>query len=721
LIPDDVIQKVRERANVTEIVGEIVTLKRAGASLKGLCPFHGEKTPSFVVNPQQGTYHCYGCQAHGDSLTFLKETQNLNFPEAVKALALRVGVDVPEDRPIRPEVRKERAQKKALKDRLFDVQEQLTQWYELTLQRSSVAKGYLKEREITPNATTTFRLGWASDDVGYFLRWMNDHKILLEDLVTLGVVIPYDTDQPDRRGDPRLNGGRLRFRNRIMCPIFDIRDRVVGYSGRVINPQQKIAKYLNSPETPIFVKGDHLFGVKTARVAMRSNQVTDLILCEGNLDVISLWQAGFPNTVAAMGTALSERQATLITRLTNAVICVMDGDSAGQKAAFKSLPVLLSQGLNVRGKPLPSEQDPDSFIRTYGAVSFKDWLKDAPPLLLVKLNTLLNEYPRDPIGQAAIVKELIPLVRLISDEHQRPLFLDVMAKSIGVERAYLSQLLVQTYSDQSDGQNDHEVRQEYFGQAANQDSSISNGSLDEQQRYSVPNRAKKYRNTKSNQRFDKNHERPWWANVALQRGTGKTRPRVFGDHPTGEVDIKLKPAPQPPASLTASKDDLSLKASLFGYEREAVSTLFYSPALLDLFLERGGASYFSRTGIQEFLLSLKSERDEGKFSTGEAFFNLEQDRSLVAALKDCIAHPPIQNDKIDSERALNDLIKRLKRGQLQLQLQTIVQELKQLSLTTVSQNTDAEAVTGQRRATLLESYQTTQSLLQELIPSPKSS
>ena len=741
MIPDEIIQKVRESANIAEVVGEIVTLKRAGASLKGLCPFHGEKTPSFVVNTQQGTYHCFGCQAHGDSLTFIKETQNLNFPEAVRALALRVGIEVPEERPLRPEARKAKAKKLALEERLFDIQEHLTQWYSLNLNRSSIALNYLNERQIKSESAQAFRLGWASDDVAHFVRWMNEHEVALSDLEILGVVIPFDPEQPNRRGDQRLNGGRLRFRNRLMCPIFDMRDRVVGYSGRVIRKDTKAPKYLNSPETPLFTKSEHLFGLKTARVAMRSTHIKDLILCEGNLDVITLWQVGFPNTVAAMGTALSERQAQIIKRLSTSVTCVMDGDQAGQKAAFKSLPILLAQGLDVRGKPLPNDQDPDSFIRTYGSTSFREWLSYAQPLLLVRLESLIHEHRQDPIGQAAIVKELIPLVSLIADEHQRPLFLDVISKAIQVDRSYLSNLLVKTLEhkrsqlteEQSspyhrqNTQNNHEPNNYGYPDEFYDEYPSNDFTRFEDQR-KTPFGAKQLgqssrKNIKRKKKLSSSqtlsHDRPWWTKVTIQRGADKVRPRQFGDRPSGEVEIKLAPIPQPPKPLQSSAELEEQISPLNGYEREAISTLFYQPELLDSFLERGVGDCFSHSGVYEFLMSLKHEKDTGKFSTGEIFLKECPDLTLVTVLKECIAHPPLQNDKIDPKRNLNEIIRRLKQGKLQLKLQRITHELK--TLPAQGQNDDFSIEQETYRADLLKSYQETQTLLQQLLQSRQSS
>lgn len=764
MIPDEVIDQVRARADILEIVGETVQLKRAGAAYKGLCPFHGEKTPSFTVNPHQGTYHCFGCQAHGDSLKFIRETQHLNFPEAVRALAARVGVEVPEDRAISPRQRKARAQKRALEDRLFDAQEKLTVWYEQLLTRSPAAQTYLRQRQISSEAASAFRLGWAPNDVGATVRWMHQHEISLRDLETLGVVIPYDPSTGYKRGDSRLDGGRLRFRDRLMCPIFDLRDRVIGFSGRVIDPQQKIAKYLNSPETPLFTKGNSLFGLKTARVAMSRQQSDDLILCEGNLDVVMLWQAGFPNSVAAMGTAVTETQATLLKRLTRSVICVMDGDAAGQKAAFKSLPILLSQGLDVRGRPLPQGHDPDSFIKEHGAASFRGWLKGAQPLILERLKVLLDEHPRDPIGQAKIASELVSLVSRVESEEQRPLFLDVIARELEVSRSYLSDLLLQAsatksqnpqarsahkgskraarpatyearggvrptqdapYLDSYEGGGPHEMMGDLEqlppeAYEAYGDSSPLNEPYDADQVSPHDQHSNQHRDQhRDHKRGSKKDERqrPWWTEVSIERGGGRAKPRRFGERPTGDAQLSIESAPEPPPRLHLSDQDIShgamtaeARALLSGYEREAVSFLFYHPELIERFLESDGGELFAHPEVKAFLMSLKAERDQGLFVSGELYLSQSTQESIVAVLRDCIASPPPPEEKINAERKLGDLMRRLKRGRLQADLVSTTRELQLLSQETALDSAQLEEL----QAKLLARYQELQAHLNTL-------
>lgn len=717
MIPDEVIEQVRARADVLAVVGESVKLKRAGSSYKGLCPFHGEKTASFVVNPQQGTYHCFGCQAHGDALTFIRETRHLSFPEAVRALAAIVGIEVPETKPQTPQAQARRKEKKALEDRLFEAQDLLTSWYEQGLDRSSIAQAYLVERRITREAAKEFRLGWAYSDVGALVRWMEQAQVTLEELTQIGVVIPPDPEQPHKQGDARLNGGRLRFRNRLMCPIFDLRDRVVGFSGRVIDPQQKIAKYLNSPETPLFKKSEHLYGLKSARVAMARRQFNDLILCEGNLDVIALWQAGFPNAVAAMGTAITEQQSHVIRRMTQSVICIMDGDDAGQKAAFKSLPILLSQNLDVRGKPLPSGQDPDSFIRQFGASSFSEWLRDTQPLLLVYLDALLREYPQDPIGQAAILKLIIPLVRLIESDHQRPIFLDVIAERVGVDRRHLSDLILAQHSSILSRSQARPPQLKAQGTIkpsidVNPDEIHADEGYEFTERpYVVSDQpSRPYRTSRAVNRHhqgSQDQDKPWWTTVAFDRGTQRLRPRQFGSQPIGSAQIELSPTPQPPPQLAISfqADPTPLK----GYEKQAISLLFYHPELLTHFLEGEGDTLFRCEGVSAFLHSLRRERDEGVYLTGERFLQSATNSSLVASLRDCIAHPPHTDERIKPERALADLTVRLKRERLQSLLHEVSSALKSLLTSSMSEEDRTK-----QRDELTSRFQELQSKLNEL-------
>ena len=720
MIPDDVIQAVKERADILQVVGSLVTLKRAGATYKGLCPFHGEKTASFIVTPQSGTYHCFGCQAHGDSIRFLMESQHLKFPEAVRTLAAELGIPIPETRQLSSKEKRERQEKRSLSDRLFDLQERLTEWYCQSLARSDRARGYLQGREISRASAEAFRLGWASDDIAYFHQWMQKTEASLEDLQRLGVVIPYDEENP-KRGDARLKGGRLRFRNRLMCPIFDIQDRVVGFSGRVIDPHQKIAKYLNSPETPIFTKGHHLYGLKTARVAARKTQNKQLILCEGNLDVISLWQAGFPFSVAAMGTAVTEAQSRILKRLSGDLLCMMDGDAAGQKAAFKSLPILLGAQLNVRGRILPDGHDPDSFLQEFGVDSLRDWITEAEPLILTQLKTLAEEHPKDPIGNAAIIKQIIPLIQLIQDEQQRPLYLNEVARVLNVDRGYLTSQMILDFGTKSrkpslrtsatetkraqqyrpsvsTSQGEPQaVKADQFKSASEARASSSDHLEYGEEGYPllgvpIDDLYHGYEDERTHRQEDSWSDEQWWAKETMERAQNQRVKSKRSNHiVTGQIQIKLTPPARPPRRLAVNGDQVT---HLVGYEREALSLLFHSPELLSPFIEQDGHQWLSDTLLSEFVLSIQRELTESGYLSGEDFFKRYQQHPLISEIQDCLIAPPIQLKDRDRRKALESILQRLKRGRLQAQL---IEVCRRLSATPSPEPED--------RAQLLSEYQ----------------
>ncbi|MBM4290629.1 MAG: DNA primase, partial [Deltaproteobacteria bacterium] len=446
MISPDTLQIIKDRADILAVVGSEVRLKRAGGLYQGLCPFHQEKTPSFTVNPTQSTYHCFGCGEHGDSLKFLQKHRSLSFPDAVRALAALVGVEIVEERRGTPEQQRERKARQDRDTHLAELHAALVAHYRTALARSPQAQSYLKERGVSEEAAAAFELGWASDDVPLFYEWMTRVGASADDLADIGALRrPSAEDEPERagRGDARLNGCALRFRGRLMCPVFDPKGRSIGFSGRVIQAHSKAPKYLNTPETPLFTKGRSLYGLKTAREACRgaAGAAAPLIVCEGNLDVVSMWQAGFKKVVAPMGTALTPEQAQLMSRLSPTVISVMDGDSAGQKAAFKSLPVLLSAGLRVRAVVLPPSEDPDSFVRAYGPREMEALIAAAQPLLTLYLHSRVAALPRDAFGQAQAAREVLPLVAMIADPYERPLFLDEVAQVVGVDRLYLTRQL----------------------------------------------------------------------------------------------------------------------------------------------------------------------------------------------------------------------------------------------------------------------------------------
>lgn len=430
MIADEIIQEILERTDIVQLVGGTVDLRKAGTVYKGLCPFHDEKTPSFIVTPVRRTYHCFGCQAHGDAIRWMIEHESQSFPEAVRSLAAACGVEVPEARQESPEQRAARERKKSLAERLLGAQDKVAAFYTETLfgPDGGRARSYLESRGITRRTAEAFRLGWAGRDKIAFARFIADAEVSRDDLHALGILLP-----PDEGWDPDrpLHGGYLRFRERLMFPIVDIRGEVTGFSGRILDAQAKAAKYVNSPETPVFTKGDQLYGAFTARHAAR--RAGRLVLVEGQVDVVMLWQAGLEGAAASMGTALTPKQVRLVKRLGEQVVAVMDGDAAGAKAAFASLLPFLDEGLAPRAVMLPQGEDPDSFVRACGVETFLKMVDQAPPLLDLYIDRVGAAHPNDPPGRADALRELAPALARLTDEVTAGLYRKRVCEVLDVE------------------------------------------------------------------------------------------------------------------------------------------------------------------------------------------------------------------------------------------------------------------------------------------------
>lgn len=430
MIPEEVIQDVLERTDIVRLVGATVDLRKAGTVYKGLCPFHDEKTPSFIVTPVRRTYHCFGCQAHGDAIRWMVEHERLTFPEAVRNLAASCGVEVPEARRETPAQREAREHAKSETARLLSAQDKVAAYYTEMLfgPAGQRARRYLESRGVTRAAAEAFRLGWAGGDKRRFGQFLEGSGIQRDDLHTLGIML-----RPDEGwdGGRPLDGGYLRFRERLMFPIVDVRGEVTGFSGRILDPKAKAAKYVNSPETPVFTKGEQLYGAYTARSTAR--RAGRLVLVEGQVDVVMLWQAGLEGTAAAMGTALTPKQVRLVKRLADHVVCVMDGDAAGAKAAFASLVPFLEAGMQPRAVMLPQGEDPDSFVRAMGIETFRKLLDQASPLLDLYVERVSNSHPNDPPGRAAALHELVPALSKLQEPVTRKLYVKHVCTALSVD------------------------------------------------------------------------------------------------------------------------------------------------------------------------------------------------------------------------------------------------------------------------------------------------
>jgi DNA primase len=365
-IPQSFIQELLARADVVEIVGRFVQLKKGGANFMGLCPFHGEKSPSFSVSPTKQFYHCFGCGKNGNAIGFLMEHAGMNFVEAVKDLAQQYGMQVPEE-DASPQDRARAAQQRERQATLADVLEKAGAAYRKHLKGSPRAVDYLKGRGVSGEVARQFGLGYAPEGWRSLASVFPDYDDPL--LAESGLVIVNEDE--DKRYD--------RFRDRIMFPIRNVKGECIGFGGRVLG--EGTPKYLNSPETPVFSKGRELYGLFEARNALREQGY--VLVTEGYMDVVALAQLGFPNAVATLGTACTADHVQKLFRFTDSVVFSFDGDEAGRRAARKALDGALPYATDVRNVKflfLPPEHDPDSFIRAFGRDAFSRYVNEATPL-----------------------------------------------------------------------------------------------------------------------------------------------------------------------------------------------------------------------------------------------------------------------------------------------------------------------------------------------------
>ena len=371
MIPPGFIQDLLSRTDIVDIVGRHVELKKAGINHKGLCPFHGEKSPSFIVSPTRQTYHCFGCGVHGNAVGFLMDHSGLGFVEAVQDLAQQVGMVVPEDERSAEE-RERAAQQKQRQATLTDVLEKASAHYRLQLKKSPRAIDYLKKRGLTGQIAAQFALGYSPEGWRTLASAFPSYDDPL--LAESGMVIVQNADGPEAE-QKRYD----RFRDRIMFPIRNVTGETIGFGGRVLDKGEP--KYLNSPETPVFSKGRELYGLFEARAGLRQRGYA--LVVEGYMDVVALAQSGFNNAVATLGTACTAEHVHKLFRFTESVVFSFDGDAAGRRAAGRALEAALPHATDVRSIKflfLPAEHDPDSYVREYGAEAFEQCVSEAIPL-----------------------------------------------------------------------------------------------------------------------------------------------------------------------------------------------------------------------------------------------------------------------------------------------------------------------------------------------------
>jgi DNA primase len=426
VIPPAFIHDLLGRVDIVEVVGRHVQLKKAGINHKGLCPFHGEKSPSFIVSPTRQTYHCFGCGVHGNAVGFLMEHAGMGFVDAVRELAQQVGMAVPED-DRSPQERERAAALKERQSTLSDVLAKAGAHYRQQLKGSPRAIDYLKGRGLTGEIAARFGLGYAQDGwrglASVFPRY--DDPLLEES----GLVIAHEADSGDEADRKRYD----RFRDRIMFPIRSVQGEVIGFGGRVLDKGEP--KYLNSPETPVFVKGRELYGLFEARTALR--QKGYVLVVEGYMDVVALAQLGFPNAVATLGTACTAEHVQKLFRFTDSVVFSFDGDAAGRRAAGRALEAALPHATDVRTIRflfLPPEHDPDTYVRQNGPAAFDEEVARAVPLSRQLLDVAGEACDLDTAeGRSRMLANAKPLWSALPDAALKRQILGDLAGRAGLE------------------------------------------------------------------------------------------------------------------------------------------------------------------------------------------------------------------------------------------------------------------------------------------------
>ncbi len=411
--PDSFIDDLIHRCDIEDVVSDYVQLtKRSGSNKFGLCPFHNEKTPSFSVNSDKQIYHCFGCGKGGSVINFIMEIENLSFPDAVRFLAKRAGVTVPEDDSVAPEQRNRR-------ERLLRLNRDAAKFFYDMLSKpvGEAAVGYMNRRGITKGIAVRFGLGCAPDSWSSLTDAMTAKGYSKQELVTGGLA----------KISSKTGGVYDTFRNRLMFPVIDVSGNVIGFSGRILGDGEP--KYLNSPDTPVFSKSHNLFALNLAK----KTKMDMLILVEGNVDVISLHQYGFDCAVASLGTSLTPEQARLMSRYTKQVVIAYDSDTAGKKASERAIEILENTGLSVKVLNYSGAKDPDEFLKKFGADAFAAILKKSEDRIDYRIATILGKYDmNDDSQRVEFLKESADMISRLSNAVEREVYGERAAKYAGV-------------------------------------------------------------------------------------------------------------------------------------------------------------------------------------------------------------------------------------------------------------------------------------------------
>ncbi|NLM04272.1 MAG: DNA primase [Clostridiales bacterium] len=416
--PEYLIAEIKDKNDIVDVISQYIELKLAGTSHKGLCPFHNEKTPSFMVNRERQFFKCFGCGESGDVIGFIMKKESLDFIEAIKVLADRANIHIKERSDLSS---KEYREKKEKEKKYFEINKKAGRYfYENLIQRPNIALNYLIKRGLNTKTIKTFGLGYAHNSWNDLLNYFAEKGYTENDLLESGLIV--ETKQK--------NGFYDRFRNRIIFPIFDIKGNVLGFGGRVLD--ESMPKYLNSPETIFFKKSEILYGLNLARKNPNNRQV---ILVEGYMDVISLYQEGFTNVVATLGTALTKQHGILLKRYFDQVIISFDSDNAGKSATLRSIEILKDLDIDIRILHLPNNMDPDDFIKQKGRQVFQRHLKKALNHIDYKINLAKEKYSSDSLDdQVNLGKEIAVILKDIKSPIEQDAYINKVVEKLKISK-----------------------------------------------------------------------------------------------------------------------------------------------------------------------------------------------------------------------------------------------------------------------------------------------
>ncbi|MBK8564503.1 MAG: DNA primase [Saprospiraceae bacterium] len=420
MIPQKTVQEILETAKIEDVIQDFVNLRRRGVNMIGLCPFHNEKTPSFTVSPAKNIFKCFGCGKAGDPAKFIMEHEHLSYPDSLRYLARKYRIEVQE-----VELTPEAVAQQQAEESIYILNEYARQFYQDQLFETDMGKSiglsYFKGRGFREETIRKFGLGYAPNEYEAFVKKATQAGYKLDFLKKLGLASQYDKDF---------------FRNRVMFTIFNLSGKPIAFAGRIMEKDAKAPKYINSPETEIYVKNKNLYGAFHAKTAIR--KADECILVEGYTDVISLHQAGIENVVASSGTSLTEGQIALIKRFTPNIKILYDGDAAGVKAALRGLDMVLEQDMNVRVVLIPDGHDPDSYLQLVGATAFQAFIDEqAKDFILFKTNLLLAETKGDPVRKAGLVRDIVDSISRVPDPFKRSFYVKECARVMELEEEVL--------------------------------------------------------------------------------------------------------------------------------------------------------------------------------------------------------------------------------------------------------------------------------------------